>query len=190
MVVSMRVRACMWATVIAVLGVSASAAWACVSTFLLTTESSTVEPGGTVMVVGRGFAERAPIDIRLDSHTGPILATAPPPRTTMTSKFTLPVRIPEDTPKGPHLLVATQNYHDMNAGSPTRAMIHVGASVPVAPPTEVPRPAAVAFADGDGPSALTLVLVGLGVTAGALFLAGAASAGASRRRIQADTTHA
>ena len=180
----------MWVTVIAVLVVSGSAAWACVSTFLLTTESSTVEPGGTVMVVGRGFAERAPIDIRLDSHTGPILATAPAPRTTMTSKFTLPVRIPEDTPNGPHLLVATQNYHDMNAGSPTRVMIHVGASGPAAPTPEVPRPATVAFADGDGPSALALVLVGLGVAAGALLFAGAASAGASRWRLHAETTHA
>lgn len=176
--------------VIAVLVVSAGAAWACVSTFLLTTESSIVEPGGTVMVVGRGFAERAPVDIRLDSHTGPILATAPPPRTTMTSKFTLPVRIPEETPNGPHLLVATQSYHDMNAGSPTRTMIHVGASAPVAPPPETARPATVAIADGDRPSTLTLVLVGLGVAAGALLLAGAVGAGASRSRLEADTTHA
>lgn len=190
MVVSKRAGACMWVTAIAVLVVSASAAWACVSTFLLTTESSTVEPGGTVMVVGRGFAEGAPIDIRLDSHTGPVLATAPPLRTTMTSRFTLPVTIPEDTPAGPHLLVATQNYHDMNAGNPTRVMIHVGASGPVAPTPEVPRPTTVAFADSAGPSALALVLVGLGVAAGALLFAGAASVGASRRRTQAETTHA
>ena len=180
----------MWVTVVAVLVVSAGAAWACVSTFLLTTESSTVEPGGTVMVVGRGFAEGAPIDIRLDSHTGPVLATAPPLRTTMTSRFMLPVTIPQDTPSGPHLLVATQNYHDMNAGSPARVMIHVGASGPAAPTPEAPRPATVAFADGDGPSALALVLVGLGVAAGALLLAAAASAGASRWRLQAERTHA
>lgn len=180
----------MWVTVMAVLVLSASAASACVSTFLLTTESSTVEPGGTVMVVGRGFAEGAPIDIRIDSHTGPILATAPPLRTTMTSRFTLPVTIPADTPNGPHLLVATQNYHDMNAGNPTRVMIHVGASGPVTPTPEVPRPATVVFADGDGPSALALVLVGLGVATGALLFAGAASVAASRWRSQAETTHA
>src|SRR5919199_3206864 len=97
--------------VVAVVVATASAVWACVAVFSLTTLSSSVQPGGTVTVVGRGFAQGSPVDIHLDSPTGPILATAPPPNTTMTSQFVLDVPVPDNTPRGPHALVATEKYH-------------------------------------------------------------------------------
>lgn len=37
--------------------VPAGLAWACVGLISLTTESSTVQPGGTVTVIGREFAQ-------------------------------------------------------------------------------------------------------------------------------------
>jgi hypothetical protein len=149
-------------------GVAASAIWACVAVFSLTTLSSSVQPGGTITVVGRGFAQGAPVDIHLDTPTGPIVATAPPPTTTMTSQFVLPVTIPQDTPRGAHLLVATEKYHDMNAGGPARATIYVGTSAPVAPPPEVERPAGVVFGGGRG--VVGLVALGAATTLGSLLL--------------------
>jgi hypothetical protein len=154
--------------VVVIVGIAGSAIWACVAVFSLTTLSSSVQPGSTVTVVGRGFAQGAPVDIHLDSPTGPILATAPPPNTTMTSQFVLAVPIPEETPRGLHTLVATEKYHDMNAGGPARATIYVGTSAPVAPPPEAERPAAVVF--GGGRSVSGLLAVGLGTALGSLLL--------------------
>lgn len=57
----------------------AGLAWACVGLMSLTTDSSTVQPGGTVTVLGKEFAQDEPIEIHLDSPTGPVLATVPPP---------------------------------------------------------------------------------------------------------------
>jgi hypothetical protein len=114
------------------------------------------------------------------------LATAPPPNTTMTSQFVLAVTIPEPTPRGPHLLVATQKYHDMNGGSPTRAMIYVGTSAPVAPPPEAERPAAVSF--GGGRSVVELMAIGLGTALGSLLLVLVISR-ALRSRPTATTAH-
>jgi hypothetical protein len=167
--------------------IAARGIWACVAVFSFTTVSSSVQPGGTVTVVGRGFAEGAPIDIHLDSPTGPILATAPPPNTTMTSQFVLAVTIPEDTPIGSHILVANQKYHDMNAGGPTRAIVHVGTSPPAAPPPEAERPAAVSFAEGR--SIMALVGIGLATAIGSLLLAALVSR-ALRSRPAATTAHA
>lgn len=95
-----------------------SVAWACVGLVVFkTTGSATVEPGGTVEVFGGEFAPGEPVNVRLDSADGPVLATFPDPKpSTMTSRFTLDVPIPDDISPGEHLLVATQKHHDMNGG--------------------------------------------------------------------------
>jgi hypothetical protein len=164
--------------------VPAAWAWACVGLVSLTTSPATVQPGGTVNVVGKEFAQGAPVLIHLDSSTGPVLATAPPPTTTMTSVFTVPVTIPPDVPIGQHLLVATQDYHNMNAGAPARAIISVGTAPPPAP-GPAPRPATVA-ADS-GPSVGFLALVGAVVAAAGLVLFSFVLLATSRRRPQAET---
>lgn len=159
--------------------VPAGLAWGCVGVMSLTTKASTVQPGGTVTVIGREFAQGAPIDIHLDSATGPLLTTAPAPTTTMTSSWTWDVPIPANVPYGQHILVAVQNYHNMNSGSPARAAIYVG----VLPP---PTPASAARAAkplvASGPSALSLVLLGLGVAAAGLIVAGLWNVAAGGRR--------
>lgn len=150
--------------------VPAGLAWACVGLISLTTESSTVQPGGTVTVIGREFAQGAPVEIHLDSPTGPLLATAPPPTTTMTSQFRLEVPIPPHVERGEHVLVATQQYHNMNAGAPARALVYVGIppAVGPAPAAPVARPANLIV----GPRPASLVVIGLGAAAVALLLAG------------------
>lgn len=149
--------------------VPAGLAWACVAVMSLTTVSPTVQPGGTVTIVGREFAQGAPVEIHLDAPTGLLLTTAPPPSTTMTSKFTWDVPIPANTPYGQHTLFAVQNYHNMNAAVP-RSVIYVG-TLPPAAPSPVARPASLDV--GSGPSASSLVLLGLGVAALGLLAAGA-----------------
>ncbi len=167
------------AAVAAVAIVPAGLVWACVGLMSLTTSSSTVEPGGTVTVFGKEFAQGAPVEIHLDSATGPVLATVPPPSSTMTSQFNVTVTIPADVQKGQHLLVATQDYHHMNAGVPARAVLYVGTDAPP-PPAPAERPAALAVSSG--PSGVDLVLIGLAVAAGALLLAGLLNLLAARRR--------
>lgn len=157
--------------------VPAGLAWGCVGLMSLTTSSSTVQPGGTVTVFGKEFAQGAPIQIRLDSQTGPVLATVPPPTDTMTSQWSVRVSIPPGTAVGAHVLVATQAYHYMNAGVPARAAIHVGPGAP-APAPAVSRPARITARSG--PSAPFLILVGLAVTAVGLVLAALWSVSAAR----------
>ncbi len=166
--------------------VPAGLASACVALISLITENNRVQPGGTVTVIGREFAQGAPVDIHLDSPTGPVLATAPPPDTTMTSQWRLDVPIPADIRPGPHVLVATQNYHNMNGGSSARVQIHVGTSAPVIGPSQGAARPAQRLTDS-GPSATSLILVGLGAAAAGLLLAGLWYVAASRRPPQPTT---
>jgi hypothetical protein len=144
----------------------------------LTTVSPTVQPGGTVTVIGREFAQGAPVEIHLDSPTGPLLTTAPPPTTTMTSKFNWDVPIPANTPYGQHVLFAVQNYHNMNASVP-RSVIYVGV---LPPPAASPAARPATLDVGSGPSGVSLVLLGLGVAAAGLILAGLWNLAAGGRR--------
>ena len=162
----------------AVIVVSAGMAWACVGLMSLTTSASSVPPGGTVTVFGKEFAQGAPIEIHLDSSTGPVLATVPPLTDTMTSQFNVKVTVPANTPTGQHTLVATQAYHYMNTGAPARATLYVGTPAP-GPATPAARPANVLV--DKGPSPASLVLVAFAVAAVALVVAGALALASSRR---------
>jgi hypothetical protein len=159
--------------------VPAAAAFACVAVVALTVSPQSVQPGGNVSVTGRDFAPGAPIEIHLDSPTGKLLATQPPHNNSvMMNQWTLNVPIPGDVPKGEHFLVATQDYHNMNAGVPARATVYVG--VPAAGTVQpVARPTKLDVAKG--PSVASVLLIGLGVAAAALLLAGALTLAASRR---------
>lgn len=159
--------------------IPASVAWACVGLVVLTTTgSATVEPGGTLEVFGGEFAAGEPVDIRLDSPDGPVLATHEDPQpSTMTSQFTLEVPIPEDISDGEHFLVATQEHYDMNGGIPARAAFYVDMPEPARPSPEE-RPMTIIASTGA--STGSLVLVGLATAAAALLVAVGASAAARR----------
>ena len=161
--------------------VPAGLAWACVALVgFKVNGNGVVAPGGTVEVIGTEFARGKPVNIRLDSPTGPVLATHPDPLpNTMASEFRVQVPIPADITPGQHILVATQEHKDMNVGNAAaRAAIYVNTSPPVAP-TSSDRPTQLAVSSGPGIAGF--VLIGLGVAAAGLLLAAGASALASRR---------
>lgn len=158
--------------------VPAGLASACVAVVSLTSESKTVQPGGTLTVRLREFASMVPVTIRLDSLTGPVLITAPGPSSTMNSDFTADVPIPANITPGEHFLLAFQDHHDMNSGAPARTAFYVGSGPPAATAPEV-RPAAMESASG--PRASSLILIGLGVAAAGLLVAGAWNVLAARR---------
>lgn len=158
--------------------VPAGLAWACVAPVSLTTANPTVQPGGVVHIIGRETAPGAPIDIRMDSPTGPVLLTVTGQVGGMTSKWEADVTIPANTQYGKHVLYAVQNYRNMNAVVP-KATIYVGTQ-----PDPVPAPdtRASSLDVGSGPSGMGLVLLGLGVSAAGLLVAGGLSVLVSGKR--------
>jgi hypothetical protein len=157
----------------------AAMAWACVGLVSLTATPNTAQPGGTLTVVGKEFAAKAPVLIHLDTITGPVLATAPPPTSTMTSQFKIQVTLPADISVGPHLLIATQDEHNMNGGNPARAQIYVGTSAPAA---SAPAARPTTLAAKSGLSLAVLAIIALAVAGVTLFLAGLVFLVVSRRR--------
>jgi hypothetical protein len=151
--------------------VPASLAWACVAPVSLTTVSPTVQPGGTIRVIGRETAPGAPIEIRLNAVNGPLLTTVTGQPGGMTSKWEHDVPIPADLPYGKYVLYAVQNYRNMNAVVP-KATIYVGTEPEPAP---APEPRASSLDVGSGPSAMSLVLFGLGAAAAGLLVVGGLS---------------
>ena len=158
--------------------VPASIVWACVAPVSLTTVSPTVQPGGTVRVIGRETAPGAPIEIRLNSPTGQVLTTVTGQPGGMSAKWEHDVPIPANIPYGKHYLYAVQNYRNMNATIP-RTAIYVGTVPDPAPQPEV---RAASMDVGSGPSGTTLVLLGLAAAVGSLLRVGGFTALAGTRR--------
>ena len=145
--------------------VPALIAFACVSVASLTATPQSVQPGGTVTVNGGDYVPGFPVQIHLDTVTGPVLATVASPTgaSSMRSAFKVDVTLPTSIGSGQHVLLATQDAHNMTAGIPARAVIYVGTGVPAAPQSTR--------------SAAPLVDTGLSVGALALIAVGAAAAG-------------
>lgn len=160
--------------------IPAGLAWACVGIVVFKpTGSASVQPGSTIEMFGGEFARGRPVDIRLGSPTGPVLATHENPLpSTMTSQFTIDVPIPADLAPGEYVLVATQEHQDMNSGIPARSVIYVGVPEPTEP-AGAERP--LDLLTSSGPSTGSLVLIGLGVAAAGLLVAAGFSAAGSRR---------
>ncbi len=146
--------------------VPAGLAWACVAPVSLTTASPTVQPGGSVHIIGRESGPGAPIEIHLDSATGPLLTTVAGQAGGMTSKWEADVPVPADVPYGKHFLYAVQNYRNMNAVIP-KTVIYVGTVPDPAPGAEA---RAGSLDVGSGPNGVSFILIGLGVAAGGLLL--------------------
>lgn len=155
--------------VVAAVLIPAAIASACVAVMAFRADTSSAEPGDTVVVSGGGFAQDEPVQIRFGSPDGEVLATVPPPESTMTGTFEIEVVIPDDAAAGETLLVATQNAHHMNAGSPARATVFVGTAAP-APPEPPARPLGVEI--GSDSNLAGLVLIGVAVAAVAVLAGG------------------
>jgi hypothetical protein len=101
----------------------------------------------------------------------------------MTSQFKIQVTLPADFSVGPHMLIATQDEHNMNGGNPARAMIYVGTAAPASSPVPL-RPATLT--SKSGLSLVALVVIGAGAAGVSLFLAGLVSLVVARRRPEAE----
>lgn len=157
------------ATAAAIL-VPAAVSMACVGVASLVVDGSPrVEPGDTVTVTVRSFASDVPVRIHLDSLGGQELMTVPGPESTMNSSISVDLPIPSDISEGPHVLLASQDHHDMNVGQPARAAIYVNAEPP---PPPSPAERMEGLVANTGPSAPVLVLIAAAAAAGGLLLAG------------------
>ena len=105
-----------------------------------------VQPGGTVLLLGKNYSSSASssnIEIRLDGRQGPVLASFSP-RSSIGQSSTYvgdvhvvvrqPITIPVGTSLGNHTLVAIQHTQSGNliSGAPGRASIEVVASASAA----------------------------------------------------------
>lgn len=176
------------AAVAVVLG--ASPAWAPHVAQLQVTPTE-VRPGDQVSVFGpRGYGRTNPVQIRWDSETGPVLGSFQPDQQRFAQWGPGTITIPADATAGRHVLVATQELPDADAGIrgiPARTVIKVlgPASIPIvgaplSPPVGA-RPDRVEVTDDDGVPLGGVLLVGLGVAGVTMFAAGTASALVRRR---------
>lgn len=165
--------------------VQASVSWACIFLAGITVSAGNVQPGGSVTVNGIGFGSN-PVDLHLDTLTGPVLATVTPdPK----GNFHQAVTVPQNAANGQHVLVAAEaaatpsGSNDGSAqGVPARAVFQVGTAAP-APAASPARPVQVDSTAGGG----TLILIAVAVAVVGLLLAGLASLAASRSRRPAAT---
>lgn len=125
-----------------------SSAWACGVLATLKAAPSTAAPGQTVQATGANYSNAVdapdgrgnqftPVQIRLDSRSGPVLAQVTP----VNGRFNITFQVPA-VAAGDHLLIATQN--DISdgtpkAGTPGRTTVRVagaaaGSSAPAASP--------------------------------------------------------
>jgi hypothetical protein len=188
-------RAGFGALLVGVVGVLGQpAAWAPHVAQLQVTPAQ-VRAGEQVSVFGpRGYGKTNPVQIRLDSETGPVLGSFQPDNQRFAQWGPGTVTIPADTSAGRHTLIATQDLPDADAGIrgiPARTIIEVlgPASIPVlgAPlsPAVGDRAAAIEVTEDEGVPVVPVLLVALGVAGVAMFAAGTASAVVRRRSAEA-----
>ena len=160
--------------------VPASMAWACIFLASFSISPASVQPGGTLTVNGIRFGVN-PVELHLDSLTGPLLATITPDSA---RNFHQDVTIPSDVGTGQHVLVASQSpvtadgrNNGAAQGLPTRAVFQVGAPAP-APAAAHGGAVQVASPVGTG----ILILIAAAVAVVALLLVGLTTRTASRGR--------
>jgi hypothetical protein len=151
------------AAVGAALLVPAIVVYACVGVVGLSATPNSVQPGGTFTLKGMDFVPTAPVQIHLDAIDGPVIATVTQMTGgVMSSRFSQSVTLPSNVSTGQHVLIATQNQHNMNGGNPARAALYVG--VPAAgPASPASRPTSVSIDNGPGLGILALIALAAAV---------------------------
>jgi hypothetical protein len=156
----------------AALIVPAIVVYACVGVVGLSASPTSVQPGGTFTLKGKDFVTTTPVQIHLDTIDGPVIATVTQQTGSgvMSSTFSQSVTLPSSVSSGQHVLIATQNAHNMNGGNPARAVIYVGTTAPGASGPEA-RPASVTIDSGPAWPVLALVALGAAVVGFVIFSA-------------------
>lgn len=142
-------------------------AYACTGLATVSSNPGSGAPGTAVTVSGKGFtphdpsdARTAPAEIRLDSQSGPVLATVSPAGGAAGGSFSTQITVPQVT-AGDHVLMATQVGADgrPSYGTPARQVFTVTeapapapAAVPVVAPPAATQAAAPAQTTPSSPS--------------------------------------
>ena len=169
---------------IAVLGIAASAAWACVSGPVVNLSTISAKPGEQVTLTGTGFRQADPVQVRWNALDGPIVAElAKPDNQTITANFA----VPAGTVPGNYVVIVSQTKDGKASLSPIRAVLNVvgpsgqnpvlGADTTSDASDRIP---ALVQSDNDVSNG-TLALVALGVAGIGMFAAGVAALASSRR---------
>jgi hypothetical protein len=170
----------------------AAGAWACVSGPSTFVTPGSVKPGGEVKVTGVYFNKDEPVQARLDSLDGPVLATFTPAKGARSFGLEMEgtLVIPTTTKPGDHVLVFTQrDAAGKLVQTPSRLLLTVtdagGATPVLGAPVGVGdtgRPPSLVRTEDDPLSAGAMLLIGLGVAGLGMFVAGVAALAAGRRR--------
>lgn len=169
---------------IAVLGIAASAAWACVSGPVVNLSTVTAKPGEEVTLTGTGFRQADPVQVRWNALDGPIVAEQAKPEA---QRIEATFAVPPGTTPGSYVVIVSQTRDGKTSLSPIRAVLNV-----VGPSGQTPVLGADTTSDAsDRIPALvqsdnnvsngTLALVALGVAGIGMFAAGIAALASSRR---------
>jgi len=136
-------------------------AYACTGLATVSSNPGSGAPGDTVTVSGKGFTPHDPSDtrtspaeIRLDSQSGPVLATANPAGGAAGGSFSAQITVPQ-VAAGDHVLMVTQVGTDgrPSYGTPARQVFTVTAAPAPAPAAAVPVVAAPAATQAAAPQA-------------------------------------
>lgn len=147
--------------------VVAATAWACGLLASLRTDVSVASPGQTITVTGTNYSDdlttNTPVQIRWNSRTGPVIATATP----VGPRINQQVQVPRGIEPGWYVLNATQfriSDGQPRQGTPGRTVIRVqGAGAAAASPWSSAPAGGPAAGSGTGPGEPPLVPTLLGV---------------------------
>jgi len=160
-------------------------AWACVSGPTVELSANLAMAGDEIMVLGSGFGQPHPVDVRFDALDGPVIATLEKPTRDRTVAGT--VIIPVGTTPGDHIFVFSQSRPDGTLSQlPIRVRVTVvgpggerGVSASALPLPEE-RPVSLDIED-NSVTVATLALVTVGVAGVGILATGAAVLISERR---------
>ena len=169
----------------ALISAAAASSWACVpgggSGPKLTTEPAEVRPGEQVTVSAPAAAGRGPIEVRLNSPTGPVLAVLVSTVDGASSGLRATFAVPGDLPPGRHALLATQAGVDWDP-----VLLGVIGPDGKVPDRSLSDTAARAYRQGNGSASPVGLIAAVGaavaVTAGIVMLARRGSGSRADRR--------
>lgn len=180
----------MGAAGVAVLGLCAlaPAASAWYGPFVFVSPSSATV-GGQVNAQGISFTKADPVQARLDTLDGPVLATFVPKSGSHSLEFQGPITVPTETKPGNHVLVFTQYDADGNLEQmPIRALLAVSTAEGGAPVVGAPlavdtaaRPPALVQIRHHPLSGGALLLIAFGVAGIGMLVASTAALAGSRQ---------
>ena len=176
----------------ALLVVSASTVWACVSGPTTFVTPTTAAPGGEVQISGVYFTKEQPVEVRLNALDGPVLGSFTPAEGARSFGLEMQgtIVVPPGTKPGSYVLLFTQrDAAGKLVQTPSRVMFTVSGPGGSTPALGAPgglgdtgREPGLVRTDDDAIGASAMLLIGLGAAGIGMFLTGMAALAAGQRR--------